>query len=96
MSISETMRNIENLLRKYERTYAYATAPMLVKEQVRKTPLTVEQHDYIYSHIADTTEPVYKMASRYGVSATVLFTIRKRQHKHYDPVRSEAWRKEAV
>jgi hypothetical protein len=96
MSISETMRNIETLLRKHERTYAFATAPMQVKEQARSPALTADQHDYIYSQIADTTEPVYKLSSKYGISATVLFTIRKRQHKHYDPIRSEACRKEAV
>ena len=93
MSISETMRNIEALFRKHEKEWAgsYAIAPR--KEQTQRV-LTVEEHDRIYAEVAGKKDSSLKLAQKLGWSNRLIHTIRKKEHRHYDPIRSEAFRKE--
>lgn len=92
---SDVIRTMEFLFAKYGKQLddEYARTPgSLVnrrEDNAYRGWLTPEEHDQLYAVLQESKEPVKRLAVRLGRSHTLLWKIKRKQHQHYDPVRSE-------
>lgn len=99
MSITQTMRNIEYLFRKYDHLMAKSDMRVVFDKPTRgreyKSPMSAEEHDRIYRLVTEKPDFDTVWGPKLGWSPHIIGHIRRKRHPRYDAIRSEAWRKEA-
>ena len=100
---TDTINAFNYLFEKYDKVLREEMANMPSTKLIRieqdkpyKAAMTEAEHDRIFRMVASTPKTNNAWSKETGWSPAVISDIRKKKHPRYDPVRSEAWRKEAA
>jgi hypothetical protein len=98
---TDTINTFNYLFEKYDKVLKeeMARCPTklirITEDKPYRKAMTNEEHDRLYQMIHSEYKSNNAWCKETGWSPAVISDIRKKKHPRYDPVRSEAWSKEA-